>query len=442
MKTSLSLFVSALLITLTVACKKENDVSPDLEPAPVNQAGVITPVGTPAGEALTASIGPAGGSIESADKRIRVDIPAGALSTTQTISVQPITNNCPSGQGDAFRLTPHGLQFAKPATITFQYTDSDLEGTFAEGLAIAWQTDKGEWQSTAENQVDTVSKQLSVKTTHFSDWSFFKSIFIDPKQAYVEPGQQVTLRVYQQLPDKPIEGGLSVPDAKPVDAKKIKSWTLNGTGALKPDVSNNYKAVYTAPGYVPADNPVTVSVDIVLSNGQKHKFSVPIYIAPEGLTYRINGGRWISTISPLGAYSVDSPGRGTFITFKTGNKAGSQFSDVQLIWKADRNGKVDTDYTIEMPWELDKKNINAPQFLLSESPTGHPIYVYYYEQGRNVYPSPGTFTFRKATSIANQNYVYGKFLLEKSGIIESSDVTNPFKGTAKIEGFFRVKLNN
>jgi hypothetical protein len=183
MKKSLSLFVSALLLILTVACKKDNEVDPDLEPAPVNQGTEVTPVGTPTGEAFTANIGPAGGSIESADKRIRIDIPAGALAATQTISVQPITNNCPSGQGEAFRLTPHGLQFAKPATITFQYTENDLEGTFAEGLAIAWQTDKGEWKSTAGNQVDTLNKQLSVQTTHFSDWSFFKSIFIDPKQA-------------------------------------------------------------------------------------------------------------------------------------------------------------------------------------------------------------------------------------------------------------------
>lgn len=442
MKKSLSLFVSSLLIILTVACKKDNEVDPGPEPAPINEAGQITPVGTPTGEAITASIGPAGGSIESADKRIRVDIPAGALTSPQTISIQPITNNCPSGKGEAFRLTPHGLQFAKPATITFQYTESDLEGTFAEGLAIAWQAEKGEWKSTFSNHVDTLSKQLSVQTTHFSDWSFFKSVFIDPKQAYIEPGQQVKLGVYQHLSDKQIEGELSVPYAKPVDAKNIKNWTLNGTGTLKPDVSDNYEAVYTAPGYVPADNPVTVSVNIALSNGQKHKFSVPIYIAPEGLIYRINGGRWISTISPLGAYSVDSPGRGTFITFKTGNKAGSQFSDVQLIWKADRNGKMYADYTIEMPWELDKKNINAPQFLLSESPTGHPFYAYYYEQGRVVYPSPGSFTFQKVTSVANQNYVYGKFLLEKSGIVESSTITDPFIGTAKIEGIFRVKLNN
>jgi hypothetical protein len=244
------------------------------------------------------------------------------------------------------------------------------------------------------------------------------------------------------LPDKQTEGELSVPDVKPVDAKKIKSWTLNGTGTLRPDVSRNYKAVYTAPGYVPADNPVTVSVDIVLSDGQKRKLSVPVYIAPEGLTYRINGGRWVSTVSPLGAYSVDSPGRGTFITFKTGNKAGSQFSDVQLIWKADVNGKVYTDYAIEMPWELDKKNINAPQFLLTESPTGHPIYVYYYKQGQKVYPSPGSFTFRKKAASANENYVIGKFFLEKAGIIESDNITEPFIGTAKIEGFFRVKLNN
>jgi hypothetical protein len=165
-------------------------------------------------------------------------------------------------------------------------------------------------------------------------------------------------------------------------------------------------------------------------------------VAPEGLTYRINGGPWVSTVSELGAFSVDSPGRGTFITFQSGIKNSKKFSAIHLIWKADRNGVVDEDHQTEMPWELDKNNINAPQFLLTESPTGHPIYVYYYEQGRTAYASPGSFTFRKKTSPTNHKYVIGKFLLERSGIIESTDVTDPFKGTAKVEGFFRVKLNN
>ncbi len=442
MKKSLSLFVSALLIILTVACKKDNEVDPDLEPAPGSQAGEITPVGTPTGETITANIGPAGGSIESADKRVRVDIPAGALTSTQTISVQPITNHCPSGQGEAFRLTPHGLQFTKPATITFQYTESDLEGTFAEALAIAWQTDKGEWQSTAANQVDTLSKQLSVQTTHFSDWSFFKSIFIDPVSSYIEPGQQVTLEVYKQMPDLETENLLNLPMAGRLDPKYIKKWTMTGPGSLINGNSGSNKAVYGAPDFVPAINPIIVTVDLVLPKGRQAKILATIYIAPEGLTYRINGGPWVSTVSELGAFSVDSPGRGTFITFQSGTKNSNKFSAIHLIWKADRNGVVDEDHQTEMPWELDKKNINAPQFLLTESPTGHPIYVYYYEQGRTAYPSPGSLTFRKKTSPTNQKYVIGKFLLERSGIIESSDITDPFKGTAKVEGFFRVKLNN
>jgi hypothetical protein len=442
MKKSLSLFVSSLLIILAVACKKENDVDPGLEPAPVNQAGEITPVGTPAGEAITANIGPAGGSIESEDKRIRIDIPAGALASSQTISVQPITNHCPSGQAEAFRLTPHGLQFAKPATITFQYTDSDLEGTFAEALAIAWQTDEGVWQTFAANQVDTLSKQLSVQTTHFSDWGIFKSVFIDPKESYIDPGKQVTLNIYKQMPDMVTENSLRLPAAKPLDDKYIKNWSLQGDGILRPNDKNSSAATYTAPGYVPTNNPVIVSVDVALPGGLRKKISVPVYVVPEGLIYRINGGRWVSTVAELGAYTVDSPGRGTFITFKTGNKTGSSFSNVHLIWKADQNGKFKTDINITMPWELDKKNINAPQFLLNENPSGHPIYVYYYEQGRNVYPSPGYFTYSKHTAVSSHQYVTGKFVLEKSGIVESSNITDPFIGTAKIEGFFRVKLNN
>ncbi|MFN8344549.1 MAG: hypothetical protein U0X91_06080 [Spirosomataceae bacterium] len=441
MKRTLSIFASALLILLSVACKKENEAEPDPETAPVNQTGEITPVGTPEVEAVSATIGPAGGSIESADKRLRVTIPAGALSTTQTISVQPISNHCPSGQGQAYRLTPHGLPFAKPATITIQYTESDLEGTFAEALAVAWQTEEGKWAAVAPYQTDTLSKELSVQTTHFSDWSLYQSIFINPKEGYVDPGKQVTLSVYKQLPS--IEGDLKViPAAAPLDRKYIKGWSLAGEGILRPSDPNNNKAIYTAPGYIPANNPVTVAVEVTMPGGMTGKIFTRIYVAPEGLIYRINGGRWVTTVSELGAYTVDSPGRGTFITFRAGNKTGSSFSNAHLIWKADQKGRMLTDINITMPWELDKKNINAPQFLLNENPTGHPIYVYYYEQGRSVYPSPGYLTFNKKAADLSHQYVVGKFLLEKAGIVESTNITDPFIGTAKIEGFFRVKLNN
>lgn len=95
---SLSLFATA------VSCKKEaNLIEPDqpgneqpIPSTPTGSAGAVTPVATPEGTIVTATVGPAGGTIESADKRIRVAVPAGTLTASQTISVQPLNeNHCP-----------------------------------------------------------------------------------------------------------------------------------------------------------------------------------------------------------------------------------------------------------------------------------------------------------------------------------------------------------
>src|SRR5204863_9094362 len=51
-----------------------------------------SPVGVPAGDVVSASLGAAGGTASSADGRISVTIPAGALSADTPIGIQPITN--------------------------------------------------------------------------------------------------------------------------------------------------------------------------------------------------------------------------------------------------------------------------------------------------------------------------------------------------------------
>ena len=68
-----------LLAMLFIACKKADLDTPadggDLPPT--SQTRLKTATGAPQGDAITKKIGTDGGSIESADGRIRIDIPAG-----------------------------------------------------------------------------------------------------------------------------------------------------------------------------------------------------------------------------------------------------------------------------------------------------------------------------------------------------------------------------
>src|SRR5215467_14553380 len=56
-----------------------------------------TPVGTPVGNATSKVIGPSGGTVTTDDGIISLVFPANAVSTNTTITIQPITNNCPGG---------------------------------------------------------------------------------------------------------------------------------------------------------------------------------------------------------------------------------------------------------------------------------------------------------------------------------------------------------
>lgn len=196
--------LSLVLVTTSVSCKKDTDVlnpdQPDTNTPSPPATESVTPVGTPEGPAVTARIGPAGGIIVSADERIRITIPAGALTADQTISVQPLNeNNCPAGIGQAFRLLPHGLTFAKPVTITFQYDEEDINGSAPELLRVAYQTNEGYWKSPPTKHVDTATRTVLVQTTHFSDWGVFQNMYISPPSSSLAPGEQVHLDLYEQI---------------------------------------------------------------------------------------------------------------------------------------------------------------------------------------------------------------------------------------------------
>ena len=84
-----------------------------------NDPGVVTPedekpeptmVGIPIGIPVTKTIGPAGGAISIAGE-VELIIPVGALSSDTEISIQPLTNNAPNGNGNAYRFGPEGTKF-------------------------------------------------------------------------------------------------------------------------------------------------------------------------------------------------------------------------------------------------------------------------------------------------------------------------------------------
>lgn len=96
------------------------------------------------GSGTSTTIGPEGGVVMTPDGRIRLDIPAGALDTTQTISIHPID---PPSLGTefggmqvtrAYALQPDGLEFLLPVTASMVSDEPAIQADGSLSAALAF----------------------------------------------------------------------------------------------------------------------------------------------------------------------------------------------------------------------------------------------------------------------------------------------------------------
>jgi Galactose binding lectin domain/Domain of unknown function (DUF4082) len=100
---------------------------------PAEPPSAVTPADETASapvERSTSVVGPEGGSIQSADAAVAIDVPADSLPQPLELSLLPLdVNSIPRTlplplAGGAVELTPHGTLFAKPTTIRLPYDTS------------------------------------------------------------------------------------------------------------------------------------------------------------------------------------------------------------------------------------------------------------------------------------------------------------------------------
>ncbi len=404
----------AIFMFVLIGCKKEtvmNDPIPTPDPQNTTEE-LICKVGDPIGTVVTKTIGTTGGTLQSEDGFIKVMIPAGTVSSDRSFTLQSIENTVPSGAGTAFRLTPHGEQFAKPVKIQFNYAGK--KHIQADNMGIAFQDAKGIWQSVNKVERDTIAKTITIETTHFSDWSAFELLSIEPKLAHVNLGGSITLKAVEWTEDQLLPSPYQPIAYK--SAKNVSNWALGGAGVLKP---NGSQATYTAPNKIPKGNPVAVSVEVA---GKAKKLLVSnIYIGGEGIYFRINNAEeWTYAPVPIAGLAaadwsiVSGP---PFINNKADGSfsirhLGGRFNDIQYSWNPNN---CQFQYTM----------LNAQN------------YTQHYMIGKSVYFSPGYLYISKYGKVGD--FISGEFLLEKAGHWDPSNIINPYLRTVTIEGFFHVK---
>lgn len=283
-RAAVPLFVSALLL-VTGACSDD---------------GAAAPTGTPAGATTTATVGSAGGTVASADGRLEIVIPEGALPADTSISVQPIAGTAPGGLGEAYRLgKPDAVSFAKPVTLRFKLTEAEVAGTSPEYLAVGWQTPSGAWQTKPSTVADG-SRVISAETTHFSDWSAVSGLQLLPGNASVRVGETVRLGVRYCTWTKESEDVLC-PLGQPckinaceearLTGVTAKDWAVNGaaggsdkTGRV---VGDGTGGTFTAPSKAPSPATVAVSVSAIVGSKAPTKLVSNVTIT-DAETYEAN----------------------------------------------------------------------------------------------------------------------------------------------------------
>lgn len=132
------------LLLITGSCKKnpKEDNGPGEKPGPFTEIPadmklLVTPKAAPTGNAVTAVIGPAGGTLASEDGNIAIEVPAGAVAAATTFSIRPVENTLQKrAEKTSYELLPHSVKFNKPVKITMNY-DMDVFDDNADALQVA-----------------------------------------------------------------------------------------------------------------------------------------------------------------------------------------------------------------------------------------------------------------------------------------------------------------
>jgi hypothetical protein len=97
----------------------------------------ITDFGKDDGNKTELKIGAAGGSIFSSDGVVTLIFPEDALLKKTNISIQPVENMAPNGNGKGYKMEPSAIIFKKSATIVFNYANEDTANNAQALMRIA-----------------------------------------------------------------------------------------------------------------------------------------------------------------------------------------------------------------------------------------------------------------------------------------------------------------
>ena len=268
MKTQSYFFSLFILISSCHFSEDKSVPGPDTD-----HSGTVTEVGSPAGPLVTKQIGAQGGRITSADGRVELILPAGAVSTETPVSIQAISNHAPNGVGFAYRFLPEGTTFAKACQFRYRYNRSHVKLNDQENFLVSYQKTDGIWYNVRGVQADTTSQIITVPMEHFSDWSVSETHYLETFA--IESAESPEVLFYGEKMELSVQMLAILFDAEkhePIQVRGTDSavkWEISGSNNGSIKTEKGYQAFYTAPMSSPTQNPVTITATINFKNGKR-----------------------------------------------------------------------------------------------------------------------------------------------------------------------------
>lgn len=260
-------FFLFLLGSLTAFAQNNDDADTTAKPA-------ITEKGKPDGAKTEMKMDKDGGTLISSDGKLELIIPPGALAKKTNISIQPVTNLMPNGNGKAYSLEPAGIRFQQPAQLIFHYNSEEAEDTAQLLMGIATQDDKGQWYGLKNFILDTVAKTLTGNIPHFSTWSNFEKLKLYRPYMRLKVNKEAVFSINMIEYEDELEPLVpATEDDIVLTSVKIRYikwnaiWSANGINngnEIEGWITENNKtdATYKAPALVPKNDPVAVAAKL------------------------------------------------------------------------------------------------------------------------------------------------------------------------------------
>lgn len=345
--------ILSTLLVISAFCANAQTDSSEIEMNSIDIVFVKLPessaIGAPDGTLVSKEIGPPGGKIISDDQRVELIFPQGALSANTLISIQPIVNSMPNGNGKAYQFEPSGIKFQKPVQVIFHYTNEEARVCPPELKFMALQDHNGKWEYMNYYDWDSASKTLKGFISHFSAFLDGVLMELSPNEQALKVGQSFSLSL--NVVEAP--GGDDLALLPPSGGRKVK-WSVTGGsrfGTIQ-RTAGKYSATYTAPSYLIKSNPeitLKISETTIREVVQRTKHKKGYWTGTTRIPETRNLATFTCKVNLYDDYKIS-----IIVQGKAGLECGAELDDRSFFQARLYPGKVEIDNVINSEPTLTK----------------------------------------------------------------------------------------